>query len=61
MDFTPFIGRNAFNVQSDLRKIFPIYSVELITPSTILTMDNLEDRIRIMHDNNNTVMSVRIG
>jgi hypothetical protein len=61
MDFTPFIGRNAFNVQTDLNEIYPAYQIHLITPTTIVTADYRENRIRITHDNNYTVLNIVIG
>ena len=58
---TEYIGRNAFNVQSDLQRLYPQHLIQLLTINSIVTMDYRSDRIRIIYDNNNNVIDVRIG
>ena len=57
----PYIGRNVFNVKSDLQKLYPQHDIQMVTPNSIVTMDYRTDRIRITHDNDNNVLNVKIG
>ena len=57
----PYIGRNVFNVKSDLERLYPHHCIQLVTPNSLVTMDYRMDRIRITHDDNNNVLNVRIG
>ena len=57
----PYIGKNAFNVKSDLENLYPEKDIYLLTPNSIITCDYRTDRIRICHDEDFNVLDVRIG
>ena len=60
IDFSYYIGRNVFNVETDLKTLFPEHEIVIIAPNSLITADYREDRIRITHTNRQ-VSSITIG
>jgi hypothetical protein len=60
-DFAPWIGKNAYNVQSDLELLYPGYQIVLLDQNTIITGDYRLNRIKILHDDNNVIYNITLG
>ena len=58
---TTYIGRNVYNVHSDLQQMYPDYDYRLIAPNEICTMDYQDNRVTIIHDVNNNITNIYIG
>ncbi len=59
--FDQYIGKNAFNVQSDFEHLFPAYQIVLLHANTYISWNFRLDRIKIVHDDNNVILNITIG
>ena len=60
-EFLQYIGRNVYNVKSDFEQIYPDYEICIFSPTSVITTDYRENRIRIGYDNNFEVRDITLG
>ena len=60
-DFTSYIGKNAYNVQSDFEYLYPGYQIILIHQNSDRLNNYRLDRIQIFHNENNVVLNIIVG